>query len=274
MITSQDSFTKDQKIKHEILARFGFRLSSPGVHMSRTIMLEDLSTVLAYVDNQNATKDDYYKAIVTDNCLGKRSGNTRSISHGFLVRLYGLDPEMTIFRTLLYFWKRDPKARQLLALLCAYCKDSLIILSFAYINQLSIGSKITKESLEEFIERKESDKYSSATRKSMVRNLSSSWTKSGHLRGRTKKYRSKAIPSCGSVCYALFLGHLIGLKGQSLFKSEFCELLDSSFEDLLNFALEGSRRGWIVFKRIEDVMEVQFPGLINSIETKWLDEQS
>ncbi len=274
MTTSQYSYTNDQRNKQETLGRFGFNFNSAGVHTARTIMLEDLNVLLSYVNNPDAVKKDYQKAITEDNCLGKRSGKTRSITYSHLFRLYGLDQEITIFRVMLYFWKRDPKARPLLALLCAFCRDSLLRQSFSFIHQISPETRVTRESLEEFMEKCEPERFSPATRMSLAQNLNSSWTKSGHLRGGTKKYRSKAIPSCGSVCYALFLGHLTGLKGQSVFKSEFCELLDSSFEDLLNFALEGSRRSWIVFKRIEDVMEVQFPGLINSLETKWLDEQN
>ena len=252
----------------------GFRLKSAGVHAARTIMLEDLASLLSYVNNPDAVKDDYRRAIIEDNCLGKRSGKTRSITYSHLTSLYGLDQNILIFGTMLYFWNRDPHSRPLLALLCAYCRDDLLRQSFSFIRETNLGARVNRQDLEEFIEQNEPERFSPATRMSLAQNLNSSWTKSGHLRGGTKKYRSRAKASCGSVCYALFLGHITGVRGQSLFNSEYCELFDSSFEDLLEFAQEGSRRGWIVFKRIADVMEVQFPSLIKSKETAWINEQS
>jgi len=272
MIISYDSFKNDQSIKHEILARFGFNLTAAGVHAARTIMLEDLETLLSYVNNPDAVKDDYQRAIIEDNCLGKRSGKTRSISYTFILILYGLDPNIKLFRTMLYFWNRDPHSRPLLALLCAYSRDSLLRQSSSFIRQTSQGSRVNRQDMQEFIEKLHPERFSPATLSSLAQNLNSSWTKSGHLQGGTKKFRSKVSTCCASVCYALFLGHLAGLRGESLFKSEFCELLDSNQEDLMELAREGSRRGWISFKRISDVVEVQFPALLSAKESEWLNE--
>jgi len=37
---------------------------------------------------------------------------------------------------------------------------------------------------------------------------------------------------------------------------------------------EWVRKGWIVFKRIGNVMEVLFPSLLTSEEMKWIHEQN
>jgi hypothetical protein len=39
-------------------------------------------------------------------------------------------------------------------------------------------------------------------------------------------------------------------------------------------AEEASRRGWIVFKRVGEVIEVLFPRLITPQEMEWIREQS
>ncbi len=52
------------------------------------------------------------------------------------------------------------------------------------------------------------------------------------------------------------------------------KLLDCSFDKAIERAEEASRRGWIIFKRIGDVMEVQFPNLITAEEMEWVREQS
>ncbi len=248
------------------LEKQGFRLNSAGVHTARTIMLEELETLFTHVDNPGAVKKDYQQTVIADNCLGKKSGKSRSITYSHLLSLYGLDRNVLIFRTMLYFWNRDPDSRSLLALLCAYCRDSILRLSFEFIRRHKTGQRIHRENLEEFIEKRYPERFSQATRTSLAQNLNSSWTKSGHLKGGTKKYRTRAKASSGSVCYALFLGYLTGLRGQALFKSAFCKLLDLSFDEIVEFAHEGARRGWIVFKRIGDVLEVNFPALISDKE--------
>jgi hypothetical protein len=76
------------------------------------------------------------------------------------------------------------------------------------------------------------------------------------------------------VSYALFLGHLCGVRGEALFSTEFARLLDCSSGRSVELAEEASRRGWIVFKRVGKVMEVQFPNLLTTQEREWIHEQN
>jgi hypothetical protein len=45
------------------LARFGFRFERGGTHSSRTMMLDELTALLSYVDRSEAKKADYLHAI-------------------------------------------------------------------------------------------------------------------------------------------------------------------------------------------------------------------
>ena len=259
---------------NNILSRFGFRFDNGSAHTARTMMLEDLQLLLSYVNHPDSSKNDYLKAIKEDNCLGKRSGKNRIITNRHLVYLYSLDPTMTIFRALRYFWERDIDGQPLMALLCSYSRDSVLRLSEPFIVQLTEGETTTREALEEYIDEKEPDRFSKATLKSTAQNLNSTWTKSGHLIGKVKKVRSRAIATPGSVSYALFLGYLTGIRGESLFTTEYTCLLNSSKASLIKLAEDASRRGWIVFKRIGNVMEVQFPNLLTAQEKEWIHEQN
>ena len=259
---------------NNILSRFGFRFDNGSAHTARTMMLEDLQLLLSYVNHLDSSKNDYLKAIKEDNCLGKRSGKTRILTSRYLVYLYSLDSSTTIFRALRYFWERDIDGRPLVALLCSYSRDSILRLSEPFIVQLTEGEIITREALEEYIDEKEPDRFSKATLKSTAQNLNSTWTKSGHLIGKVKKVRSRAIATPGSVSYALFLGYLTGIRGESLFTTEYTCLLDSSKARLIELAEDASRRGWIVFKHIGNVMEVQFPNLLTAQEKEWIHEQN
>lgn len=256
------------------LSRFGFKIERGGAHSSRTMMLEELGVVLSYLNRPDAQKSDYLHAIDEENCLGKRSGKTRTLTFRHLVDLYTLDTSALLFRALLYFWQRDPDGRPLLALLCAYSRDSILRSSASFLLPAHEGTTISRESLEEFIDEIEPGRFSPATLKSTAQNINSSFTQAGLLTGKIRKVRTRANPTPGAVSYALLLGYLTGARGESLFQTEYAKLLDCSFERALSLAEDASRRGWIVFKRVGDVIEVVFPNLITSEEMEWVREQS
>ncbi|MDR1885741.1 MAG: hypothetical protein LBQ56_05650, partial [Synergistaceae bacterium] len=79
------------------------------------MMFDDLAALLSYVGRPDAGREDYRRAVVTDNCLGKRSARTRGLSFKHLADLYSLDASNAIFSAMLFFWSRDVQARPLLA---------------------------------------------------------------------------------------------------------------------------------------------------------------
>jgi hypothetical protein len=258
----------------ELLSRFGFSFSKSGVHMARTIMLEDLELLFEAVTDPATARDAYVKAIAEHNCLKKRSVKTRQLTAGHLKSLYVLDPSVTIFRVLRFFWQRDRDGHPLIALLCAYSRDAILKSSAEFILNFSEGKVVTREALESFLENKYFGRFSKATLKSVAQNINSSFTKSGHLIGKVKKIRSRTTPTAGAAAYALFLGYLDGTRGGALFTTEYTHLLDCPLQRIIELAEEASRRGWIVFNRIGDVMEVVFPNLLTPQEMEWIREQN
>ena len=257
-----------------LLSKFGFAFPYGSPHVSRTMMLAELEALIDYVGAVDANKSEYVDAIITDNCLGKRTDKTRTISKRYLVELYSLDSNILLFRALLYFWQRDPKGHPLLALLCAYARDTLLRASAKFILPLAEGTLINREITEEYLESLAPGRYSPGKLASNAKNLNSTWTQSGHLLGRSQKKRAKPTPTAGSVSYALLIGYLNGERGMSLFQTEFTKLLDCTVEEAIELAQDATRKGWIVLKRIVDVIEVSFPKLINEQELEWLREQN
>jgi hypothetical protein len=240
--------------------------------MARTMMLSELRHLLDSVPASSPSSDVYIRAIEEHNCLGKRSSRTRTLTRRHLADLYVLSPETTLFRTLRYFWQRDPEGRPLIACLCACARDPLLRGSAPFVLKLTDGQVFSREALEEHLEKKYPGRFSKATLTSTAQNLASSWTQSGHLTGRVKKIRSQATATAGSTAYALFLGFLTGERGESLFKTDCTKLLDCSFERAVELAETGSRKGWIVFKRVGNVIEVLFPALLTEREMEWSRE--
>lgn len=252
----------------------GFRFGRGSAHTSRTMMLDELKRLLSYIGRQEIQKTDYLQAIVEDNILAKRSHKNRILTFRHLVDLYTLDPSNILFRTLLYFWNRDTIGQPLLALICTYIRDPILRATASIILKFPEGSTITRNAIESFIEDMEPGRFSKSTLKSMARNINSTWTQSGHLEGRSKKIRVHAHPTAGSVSYALLIGYLTGVRGQALLKTEFISLLDCSFDKAIELAETASRKGWIVFKRIGNVIEVLFPNLITEKDMERLNEQN
>ena len=251
------------------LKRFGFRHERGSVHMARTMMLKELSLLLDYVSLPSSVSNVYTHAIEEDNCLRKRSGHTRSLSMRHLRALYALDPNIAVFRSLRYFWQRDPVGRPMLACLCAYARDPLLRISAPFVLKLTEGQLFSREALEEYLEKQFPGRLSKVTLKSTAQNLASTWTQSGHLVGHVKKIRSRATATAGSVAYALFLGFLTDARGETLFETDYTKLLDCSFEVAAEFAESASRKGWIVFKRVGNVIEALFPTLLTEQEVRY-----
>lgn len=256
------------------LERLGFSFKRGGVHTARTMMLVELRALLSCVDAADAAKAVYLEAIKTANCLGKRSGKTRTLTFRHLADLYGLDPGLLVFRALRFFWPRDVDGQPLLAALCAYSRDPILRATAPFVLGFQEGATVTREAMEEFLDAQEPGRFSKATLKSTAQNINSSWTQSGHLAGRVRKVRVRAAATPGAVSLALLLGYVIGLRGESLLKSDYTRILDCSCEKTIELAEDASRRGWISLKRVGQVVEVLFPNLITAQEMEWLREQN
>ena len=261
-------------LRPEKLTNFGFAFPKGSPHVSRTYMLAELTILLNYVTNKEASLEDYKEAIIDDNCLGKRTSRNRMISKRYLVELYSLDTSLLLFRALLYFWPRDPNGQPLYALLCAYCRDPFLRDTAKYILPLAEGAVVTRQTMEEYLEGIYPDRFSPGKLPSNAKNINSTWTQSGHLQGRARKIRTRLEPTPGSISYALLLGYITGARGQFLFETEFVKLLDCSKDNAITLAEEAAQKGWIVLNRVGDVIEVQFPNLITNQEMEWLREQS
>ena len=236
-------------------------------------MLLELSKLLDSVPSISPEYSDYTRAIENDNCLGKRSIRTRTLSKRHLSDLYTLDPSTTLFRNLRFFWQRDSAGRAMLACLCAYARDPLLRASASFVLKMPEGQLFSREALGEFLEEAYPGRFSRATLSSTTRNIASSWTQTGHLSGHVNKVRSKATATVGSTAYALFIGFLTGERGEALFKTDYARLLDCPFEKAVEYAETASRKGWIVFKRAGKVIEVLFPNLLTELEMGWIREQ-
>lgn len=251
----------------------GFKAQRGGAHTARTMMLAELSSLLDYCGETAREPGDFRQAIEQGNCLSKRSVKSRSLTFRHLADLYGLSDAQLVFRGLRYFWNRDPDGRPLMALCAALARDKTLADLAPLIWACEPGALITRQWVEDQIEVIAPERFSPATRKSVAQNINATLTQSGHLRGRKQKHRVSAQPTPGAVAYALLLSRASGALGPALFRSLYVRAMDAPTEDVIVLAEGASRRGWMRFNRLGEVMEVAFPDIINATELERLHEQ-
>lgn len=230
-------------------------------------MLEELSTLLNSLP-ANAAKSDYQNAIIEDNVLAKQTAATRKLSAQRLTELYALEPSIPLFRVLRRFWQDDEPGRPLLALLCSLARDPLLRATAEPVLALRVGEELSRQKVADAIRSAVGRRLNDATLDKVVRNASSSWTQSGHLQGRTRKFRQSVRPTPLSTAYALLLGYLEGLRGGRLFETNWTRVLDATPTELRNVATEAKRLGGLDLKSAGDVIEVGFSTVLTPQEIK------
>jgi hypothetical protein len=249
---------------------YGFVNAPVGTHTSRTLMLAELTLVLA-ASPPDADHAEFRRRVVEENVARKDTLATRRETLRRLSELYGLRPDLPLFYALRLLWPAVPEEQPLLALLCAAARDPLLRATAGTVLATPPGEPVTPQRLEEAIEEAYPRRYSPVTRRAIGQNTISSWQQAGHLTGRLKKVRGRAVSGPASTAYALLLGYLCAARGLLLYETFWARLLDASTAAIDAHAFDASRRGWIDYKRIGDVAEIGVSGLLpgpSSSDTK------
>jgi len=245
----------------------GFHFGGRGTHTSRTIMLNELTSLLRVAD-PHATRAEYRGLIVDDNCLGKRTGATRRLTDQRLSELYALDGGVVLFRVLRHLWAGDDRGRPLLALLLALARDPLLRFTAPPVLRLRAGEELGRQALTDALNRGTGSRFNEAVLDKIVRNAASSWTQSGHLEGRSRKIRRAVSPTPAVVTFALVLGYALGARGAMLFETLWSKALDVSPDELLCLAMDAKRVGYLDLKVSGGVVEVALSRLLTEEERR------
>jgi hypothetical protein len=240
--------------------RFGFETEWLGAHSSRTIMLSELRLLLAACP-PDASFENYRKAIIEDNILLKQTDSTRAESVRRLRELYGLTPQLTIFHALSDLWSFEPEAQPILALLGALARDPVLRATADAIFTSPSGQLVTPQIISKAAQN-HFPTLNPTTLANIGRHAASSWTQSGHLKGRTNKIRTTAKAYPTSVAYALFLGYLCGERGEGLFHTPWAQVLDAPVHTIHNYARVASQHGWLEYRHSGDVTDISFRYLL------------
>lgn len=220
-------------------------------------MLAELQSLLAACP-ADAARADYLSAIQEDNCLSKRTVATRKLSSQRLSELYALDPEVPLFRVLRRCWYADREGHAILAVLLALARDPLLRITAPPVLRMRSGEELARQQMADALGRAVGSRFSDTTLDKIVRNTASSWTQSGHLKGRGRKVRQPVVSTAVTTAYALFLGYLVGARGAAIFESLWAQVLDAPIDELTSLARDAKRLGLLDMTQAGGVIDVSF----------------
>ncbi|MBV8399561.1 MAG: hypothetical protein JOZ17_12590 [Acetobacteraceae bacterium] len=206
------------------LVSLGFRLEIGGTHLSRTMMLAELRHVLDAVPQP--TGEQLRCLVVDQNVLQKRTGSARRLSLRHLRELYGLGATLPISRAMISLWPRAGEGQPMLALLAALAREVLLRDSAEVVLAAPAGTRVRAADFASLLEERYSSRYTLKMLAKIARNCASSWTQSGHLRGRVRKVRTNPQVTSAVAAYAALLGSLAGFGGPALLASPWIAVLD------------------------------------------------
>jgi hypothetical protein len=247
--------------------RVGFHFGGKGTHTSRTIMLAELTELLRAA-TPAATRPEYRSLIIDGNCLGKRTGATRRLTDQRLSELYALDANVVLFRVMRHLWTTDDRGRPLLAMLLSLARDPLLRATAPPVLRLRPGEELGRQALTDALNRSAGSRFNDAVLDKIVRNAASSWTKSGHLEGRSRKSRLAVSPTPAVVTFALVLGYALGARGAVLFETLWAKVLDVGHDELIYLAMDAKRLGHLDLKVSGNVVEVSLKRLLTDEERR------
>ncbi|MBI5606169.1 MAG: hypothetical protein HY879_22785 [Deltaproteobacteria bacterium] len=228
-------------------------------------MLKELRALLAYC-RPDEIHDGYLSAIEKDNCLSKRTVATRKLSGQRLSELYALDPNVPLFWVMRRFWYFEREGQSLLALLLALARDPLLRITSSPIMRMQTGEEFRRQQMIDALAKSVGSRLNETILDKVVRNAASSWTQSGHLKGRVRKVRQPVKPTAATTTFALLLGYLAGTRGGALFETLWARALDAPPVELIHLAMDAKRLGFLDMSQSGGVIELSFSRLLAPTE--------
>ena len=220
-------------------------------------MLAELRLLLDACD-ASASLQAYKLAVVEQNVLLKPTLDARKKSILHLHQLYGLSPDLLIFRVLRELWQQQSESQPLLALLCALARDRLLRATVELVTSTKADEPLSALQFQQAIDAAYPGQLSPKTLASAGRNVISSWEQAGYLRGSKMKRRQPVQPTPVVSAYALFLAYLNGERGAGMFDSPWCRVLDQPTHILRAQAEQASIQGWLEYRFTGQVIEITF----------------
>jgi hypothetical protein len=224
-------------------------------------MFTELEKVMAY-----SLDDENFLESLEHNITGKKSNSGVAKTANYLKRLYDFDIHYPLFMAFKYFWKiSDADEKPLIAFIYAINQDDLLAESIQVLQGIKPGQKAAIELFEEVIEKYHPNRYSSITRRSISKNIASSWKQAGFIQGKVKNIRVQSEISYRVACLAFLLAYLKGDRGDFIWNSPGVNALCLYESKLRDLAGECARKDLMQYQYAGSVTAINFTSLLNKI---------
>ncbi len=231
---------------------------SASVHTSRTMMFAELEKVMDY----SIEKDNYLEAL-EQNITGKLSNSGAVNTAQYLKKLYGFNIKYPPFEALKYFWKAvEHHYRPLLAFVYAVNHDVLLAQSIDVVCKAKTEERVPVENFEDNIEHYHPQRYSAVTRRSIAKNVASTWKQAGFIEGKVKNIRVLPVINYQVACFAYFLAYLNGDRGEFVWKNTGVKALCLPESTLRDLAVECNKRDLMLYQSAGEVTTISFNQLL------------
>lgn len=178
--------TSDAMTNQQSLINFGFKFGRSGAHDSRTMMLPELRRLFASTQSSDS-RPQYREQITEWNCLDKPTSRARKLTAEHLVDLYGLSPDIPLFRVFRQLWDVRVEAQPLLALQLAAARDPLFRVSVPLMLELQPGEPLRREQTEAAFAAQDPNRFSPASLKSYAQTSTAAGLKPGFSVGLSRR---------------------------------------------------------------------------------------
>lgn len=232
----------------------GLRLCGGGGHQSKTMMLTELSKILGAAQARGLKQ--VLAAVLDENLLGKPSTAATASALTNLNSLYALKKPPPLTRAMVRLWVAGPETHPLLALCCALARDPLLRDTTDTVLNAPLGASIGTDDLARALAEKHPGRFSFATLRSMGQNCASTWTQSGHLKGRVRKVRTRVDATPEATAYAALVAQAAGFGGPAILTSPWMAVLDASPNDRLGLLRRAQGLGLVRVRHAGAVFEL------------------
>ncbi len=237
------------------------------IHTSRTVMFAELAKVM-----DHGIENDNYVDSLNQNVINKATQSGVSKTSRYLIRLYGFDGQSPYFKALKYFWQiSEEKDKPILALLFAIGNDYHLAGSISVLSDTQIGEKVTIETLEENIEALYPLNYTKTTRRSIAKNIASSWKQAGFITGKIKNLRTQPDINYLVVAFAFLLAYLNDVRGDFILKSNWVKALSLDDNKIRSLAIEAGKRDLLQYQFSGNVTSITFNNLLNKLNINGIE---
>lgn len=248
-------------------SKLGF--SSGGVLSSRSVMLPELSNLMA-IAPAGADTTALQRLVVDEDALHKPSAANRVKTFSFLRNLYGLNPQLPIYREFTRLCHLSPVDTTVLAGTLAFAREPVLRACTDMVLDTTIGKPLGREDFEVWVREYAPGRYSQSMYVSFSHNLYASFFQLGYLSEAAGKSRIRKRRDVRpvSVAYAAFLDWLTGLNGLSLLTGAFSTTLELPKGDHLNLLSAAGQQGLMRVAHAGGVLQLDFSNWLRPGESR------